>query len=503
MKVKSYISNQNFGGVQARPSTSVASELNRLSQAGFTLGAVVKRAQIAESTRQRDSVLIRAEAFLDDEIQQIGQKPSWTVHEPAYEDAVKRISEWARDQFSEEEDFHQWDTKFQLSVAKGRVKMHLGAMNRMKDEAVTQSTMDLSTLANAAAREPSPEGQKIIKDRGLALIDAQLSNGVISHAEHLKMKRQFENELVGSNIRELIRLDPVEAVIRLQDASDPIFDGLPADTREVWISRALSAYEQNLRRQDISLRRAERQLVMREKALARDLAKEADELAANGTLDETWLFENRAYMNPSDFRYHLEGLVDERREVATSQLYVQLSRRALAGEDVQEEADAALILGLLDKSHRETIHDLVESREGPAMSWSKSTRLMLLNHFGSDEILSKIPGGPDRKAEALHEWDIWYLKNKGSVTMDQGITKAHDILSKWHMKPEVLNVFSMQRFRYGPAINTPDMDLSEIAKKTKDAYDRGELSAEQYQEEVRKLRDMTDLRASLENQPND
>ncbi|MCU7907968.1 MAG: hypothetical protein KZQ71_04340 [Candidatus Thiodiazotropha sp. (ex Lucinoma aequizonata)] len=51
----------------------------------------------------------------------------------------------------------------------------------------------------------------------------------------------------------------------------------------------------------------------------------------------------------------------------------------------------------------------MEQRIGKATPWAKSTRGLINMHFWSDEILQAIPGGTQRKAEALFIWDKWIL----------------------------------------------------------------------------------------------
>ncbi|MCU7897966.1 MAG: hypothetical protein KZQ66_01425 [Candidatus Thiodiazotropha sp. (ex Lucinoma aequizonata)] len=65
--------------------------------------------------------------------------------------------------------------------------------------------------------------------------------------------------------------------------------------------------------------------------------------------------------------------------------------------------------GDITKEYREKLHDMLEQRIGKATPWAKSTRGLINMHFGSDEILQAIPGGTQRKAEALFIWDKWIL----------------------------------------------------------------------------------------------
>ncbi|MCU7902827.1 MAG: hypothetical protein KZQ66_13175, partial [Candidatus Thiodiazotropha sp. (ex Lucinoma aequizonata)] len=55
-------------------------------------------------------------------------------------------------------------------------------------------------------------------------------------------------------------------------------------------------------------------------------------------------------------------------------------------------------------------------------------------------------------------------------------------------KPAVMNLFTRERLRYGPDIMTPNMDLSIIAKKTMEAYEKGEINEEELNNEVSKLK---------------
>lgn len=110
----------------------------------------------------------------------------------------------------------------------------------------------------------------------------------------------------------MIRQDPANAVRRLQDPTDPIVNELSTVVKEIWIDRAITAYEQSLRQQDITERRNERRINNAQTELAKQLSKQVDTLAAEDTLTADWLFEHRHELNPTDYRYHLEQLTQSK-----------------------------------------------------------------------------------------------------------------------------------------------------------------------------------------------
>lgn len=508
MKLTNYRQKYVTGGQRASAADFGAAKyqsVENFSGSLAQLNNVLLAAERTEQIRERHSITVEANARLTNEINTIGRLPNWKDHQKAYNQAVEDITGWGEDQLDDSSSFDIWQRDFSEHVVRGNVKIKTQSLNVLKEATRAQNERDLQTLAITASQASNPVEKSMAVEYGKILLQNQLEGGMLTHTEHQKLVKDFLEEVVGADIRALIRQNPVEAVNRLQDPTDPLVSKLSAVAREIWIDRAISAYEQFLRHQDIEQRRIERQIDKAQIKLAKQLSKQADTLAAEDQLTADWLFEHRAELNPTDYRYHLETLTQTKTAFRENVTYIQLSNQAIDGEDIRELADRALLQGDISKDYREKLHDMVEQRIGQTVPWAKSTRNLINLHFGSDEILKAIPGGAQRKAEALFAWDKWIDENRETATSIEGEKKAREILQGWQWKPAVMDLFSRERLRYGPDIMTPNMDLAIIAERTIDAYQNGMINSQEFQDEVKKLKTIKEAIKNLnlyDNQPN-
>lgn len=464
------------------------------AQALGTFGAVMKEIADKESIRRRNSFTAQAMAALTEKVDEISRSPDWRSHEQEYENAVNELTSQAAGELKDEQEVSLWERDFKPHIMKGRLKVRANSLNMFRNNLSADNTRDLRTLANAASHTMDPTEKNIIVEHGRRLLQQQLQDGLLSPVEHGKTESAFLKDVLIADLRAQIRNNPIEAVKQLQDDKHAAFTQLKASERQVWIDQAIQAYEHQLKQREINEKRFDRQAEKAEKELAKQLGKQADLMASEDTLTADWLYENAAFMDKSDLRYHLERLDSDREEHNNDLAYIRLSDRASEGDDVREEANAAMLYGDLSKDRRDRLHRIVEDKTGKVKPWSSTLRSFINNYFGSDEILKAIPGGAQRKAEALFEWDKWVQDNIDSADMTAGEERARSIIQSWQWKPVILDFFTKQRLRYGPDILTPDIDLGEVARRTQEAYEKGEISIEVYKEEVKKIKTISEAK---------
>lgn len=482
----------DFGAPQAEATAQFAGGVSELN-------AIMEQASQLADQQRRNSVMIEAVARLNEKIEEIGQLPDWVEHNKRYDTTVKEVTQWAERQLADTRNFTRWQRDFASYAVRGRIRVKTQSLKVLKQATLAQNEKDLQTLASIAAQTDDSMEKQIAIEHGRDLLQQQLDSGIITHRERQQIEKAFLDDVAGAEIRALIRQHPVNAVKRLHDPKDPLTKQFDTAEREIWIDRALNAYEQDLRHQEIEARRQERIAEKARTKLAKTLAVQADTLSANDELTADWLYEHIHEMNTTDYRYHLERLTRQEREHNNNLSYVHLSDLAVQGVDVRQEADSALLYGDLSKDRRDKLHQLIERDIGKTVPWSQSTRQYINNHFGSDEILKAIPGGAQRKAEALFEWDKWISDHYNAATAQEGEEKAREILNNWQWKPTIMELFASERLRYGPDILTPNVDLSAIGLRTKQAYEKGEITKETMQEESRKLRRLSEIISRINN----
>jgi hypothetical protein len=491
-KLPAYVQQYGASSRKATAADFGAAEAGAMQQFGQSvskLGEVMDRAYQAERVRKKDSVDIQAAAMLEHEIAQISRNPEWQKHEGMYDAAVGKIEQWSKEQFDDDELFEIWKRDFRASTIRGSIKVKTGSLRVQKDVTTAQTMDDLRLLANLASQTDNPTEKEAYILKGETMLLKQLKQGLITHVDHSKQRQDFLEEVAGADVRALIRRDPQAAVNRLQDNKDPLVQDMDASTREIWVDRALRAYEQDLRSRDLEQRRRERRADRAERRVQIETSKEAEELDNSDDLTLQWLSDNRDKMSITDYRYFYQKVNGERAETEENLAYVKLSDRAYGAETeydrktIWEDADNAFLAGEISKPYRDTIHRIITEKKD---DWTKSTRSYISGQFGPDELLIE-QGAHARKAKAMFEWDQW-VRNNPNASPDEGEEKANELLKAYNWKPEIAESFMGAKLRYGAAIPMTMDELRQINSDTLEAYESGEITRDVFTAEMDKIR---------------
>jgi len=467
---------EDFGAIEGRAKSGFGQALGQLSE-------VFARSEDAANDARKQSVDAMAQAKLIELRHRVSNDPEYDLHGDKYQKGVEEIKLWAQEQIGDDATYGIWQPTFEPHVIREGVKLSTSTIKMQVTDAQANTQSTLNTLTSLASETDSPTEKRIYIDKGLKSIQAQEDAGIYTPAEALKAKNDFLSDVAGAEIRREIRLDPNTAYMRLQDSGDPINKGLTPEKREVWISRAVKAYEADLRKQDINERRLERKAEKADKIRADELSKEAMTLLANDDLDLDWLEENRSKMYPADYRYYMDKLEGIEESEDVSLYYVELDNAAKDGRDVRADADMAYLGGNISKEQRDHVVRVVENGFNTN---AKMAQDLLETSFGKDETI-EIPGMRVRKAKAMLELNRYIQDNPGRTTTEY-VEKAESILKDYHWTPSAMDIFSLPRLRFGPDIPTPNMDLTSIATKTKEALINGDISDEDFAGQVQLLK---------------
>ncbi len=211
----------------------------------------------------------------------------------------------------------------------------------------------------------------------------------------------------------------------------------------------------------------------KQKKLAADaVSKDGDKLLANGQLSARWIEQNRVVMDPNDYRYFYQKLQNPSGEgPRNSDLYASLRDSAGRGEDVREDARAALHRGDIRASDYDRLTTEVES-ERPG--WYKRGAEYLKNMSGIS-LVNPPTNAPQRYARMTDEWNDWANAHKDATDAQAQI--AYQDLAASHLLVDMAGLPPL-KYRVGDEMQ-PDLEATK--KATDDAFKRGELSPENYQ----------------------
>ena len=214
----------------------------------------------------------------------------------------------------------EYEDRFDPSRARGEA--------RVRKDAWTDTIKDAKASLDIAHRTLSVDAVQAVSDTdrdGVFLdYDAQLARaeqqGLINAEEMTKRHYAFRDSVMSGDVREIIRSNPKEAIGQLADPEGPFATAKP-ERLGIWMDRAYSAYEADLRKQaidgDREWRRRERDDKRKGRA-AQKLVISQIELDTPEGLEEAG------------------RVLDENQDVMGAEDYLQLRRYIRSGGDIGE-----------------------------------------------------------------------------------------------------------------------------------------------------------------------
>lgn len=209
------------------------------------------------------------------------------------------------------------------------------------------------------------------------------------------------------------------------------------------------------------------------KDAANAVSKDGDKLLANGQLSARWIEQNRAVMDPNDYRYFYQKLQNPGGGEAPRNisLYADLRDSAGRGEDVRDDSRAALQRGDIRVADYDRLVTEVES-EHPG--WYKQGADYIKSMSGMS-LLNPPPDAPQRYARLMDEWGDWRDTHK-EATQAQAQVAYQDLVAS-RMLVDRAGLPPL-KYLVGDALQ-PDIEATK--KATDAAFQRGEITPEAYQ----------------------
>lgn len=326
------------------------------------------------------------------------------------------------------------------------------------------------------AKSPTPA---VIFDTKSHIERSYRQNGR-SDIEIADVFQQIDDLAANNQIRTLIRQDPLATAAALL-APDGPFSDRPLEWREVQASQAMEEFDRRSRVQ-LAQEEAERRAAdQRERELQVQYAKEGDALLGKGQLTPQWVYANQEHLSKEDFRYFLKnaaGLGGTAKR--DSELFSDLYELARKGNDVSEPARAGFVNGdltredytlLLGRSEAETA---IPGKSREAIRYAEIS-------MGDDAALVS-QGSRTRKANVFAAlWD--FIRQNPDLSRKEYLDEAKRIVGLYSIiaPDEMVTTLEPILFRIGSRLE-PDIPQSIAA--TQQAYANGQLSDEQFQEQM-------------------
>lgn len=206
------------------------------------------------------------------------------------------------------------------------------------------------------------------------------------------------------------------------------------------------------------------------------LVKDGDKLAATGQLTAKWIEQNRDILPENEYRYFYNQLKGPGEEATKSnpRVFAPLLERAMAGEDVTKDAREALYGGQLSQTDYAKIAEKSETlRPGYVKRGT--------DYISSSLAVSQLNPDPDAqrsKANALDDWREWSTAHPQAT--DAEARKMYESLADhYRIVPAQKTILTMHVPLYLVGDRTAP-DLVATAAKTKEMYESGQLTREEY-----------------------
>jgi hypothetical protein len=210
------------------------------------------------------------------------------------------------------------------------------------------------------------------------------------------------------------------------------------------------------------------------KAGSDKLSKQGDDLLASGRLTPSWLHDHRDLLEPSEYRYFTRQLSTDKPEQQTdSKTFSDLIVRGQKGEDVRDDARAALLAGRLKTSdYKAIVDDVAKERPG----WYKRGSTFLDQALDPGQ-LNPDPAAHLSKAQGLSDWQEWADAHPDATDaqareQQQLITSHYALIDR----NKTTLLMPAPKFLVGTRINP---DLPATSKATMDALASGQITHEQ------------------------
>ena len=417
----------------------------------------------------------------------------------------------------------QFENNYGPMSARGMSRIRSGAWKDTIDTG--RATLDVvgrQDAIDAVAAPPGPQRQEKVDGfiRKLAVARGQ---GLITEQDGVKRSEQFIDEVMGGDVRQLIRENPQAAIEELSNPTGR-FTAMTPEKRAIYTDKAVRRYELNLRSEANAISRE-----MRDEEQRRALAEEKAEVVLDGHLEandvaevEGWLDDpdNAGILDSESRRFYRRRIKEGGglgQTVTNTDTYIALSDmtsmdiehlrameahkmpsgRKLSREEIlADRINEAYRDDRLSQTHRDSlIAASEEHRFGQVQKYLKES-------LDAGIFAVKDPGARVRQQEALAEFTDWrtHPDNRNASRREAMVIARSLVTDATLMSKEKGGVFDLKSAGFivrDEASGRVDEEASMVALSA--AVDRGELDQKEFKNQVVRLT----TTISLEQVPNE
>lgn len=348
--------------------------------------------------------------------------------------------------------------------------------------------VSLDAYRNTLLTDPT-QFEGVAKSAGEALNDPNGPYARMSAADREALGIQTRKELALSMVQGVTRLSPDLAIRQLTEGRWDSY--LDADKKAALLNSAVNAHESQLRERNAETERLRKERERLDRDTQDATFKDAMDAAAKGRLTIGWIQSNRDKIAKADYDNLIKlaakggGLTDGE---GNKQVYADLRVKAGRGEDVRADAKQALLKGNINAGQFSAITGEVETNSATVRSenWYRTGKDLISRSLAP----SQINPGIDREvqARALDDWQRYSAENPKATPQERdrvlnGIINSSRIVRS----DDVLTSIPTPAYLTG---TKQDPDIAATIRKTKEAFDRGEISQYEYDREGRNIQQL-------------
>ena len=374
--------------------------------------------------------------------------------------------------------YQAWKQQMTPVTIKKSLDVRQAAVKGQTQRARAGIADELRSISSLVGADPGQDEALI--SRGMLLINDAEGRRTYDPEEAQRLRAGFTDDMAAARVRWDIQQDPAVAEQNLLSGEYP---SLSSERRAIWLERAVAASDSRIRREQAEEERAYRLEERARKEEASAAQKEGDKLLADGRLDPDWIEQNRDRLDPGDYRYFYKALTSEGGGITDRDLYAQLRLRAVS-EDIRGEARKALIDGKLQPSDFDRLSGIVEQSlvEKSLPNFYKRGEDYIRQALRTSDV-NWDPAAEQRLAEALDDWHEWARSNP-QATQEQARQAYRNFVVDYQMIDLRNNPLIERRPRFLVGDRSRP-DLESTAAETLAAYQRGEITQQQFEEQAR------------------
>lgn len=415
--------------------------------------------------------------------------PSAAQHYTLYQERVKDINKRMKESLGDDSLYGMYEQDFGAVALKTSFDVRSHAADKMRGEASAELSLAVDTLAGVASQSDEA-GRQLIHGRVKDMIARNIAIGAETPEAGLARLQEYNRTLSRADIKAGLMADPEAVAVKLLDGD---FAGVASpEERQEWLKAAHNAVNERVTSAMAALDRARSDAERAQRQAEYETAKTGFELVAQGKLDTRWVVQNRSKLSEDRYKYFLEESTGVGSVQTKPEVYAPLRLRASRGEDVRNEAEAALYARDISAESFNLIVSEVEqaSSTGQVPDLYKRGAQYLNTYMDTSNIAAN-PARKQMAANVLDSWTRWFKAHPDATDAEGEEEFKRLAYSATLANLQELTVsLPLARGMNNTRARSPEELKAQIVaafRAAEEARKSGQLDAFEYKEEIKLL----------------